>query len=143
MKKKILVMSLLAITIGTVFTSTAYAYYQHYETSISLGTGDTLVGKERNMAYAGQRIFITPTDLYFITPNQPVKLNIKLEQKSFLTWSEKRNSNREFSEIGKQKGVRWDDVGTGKTRYVFNTGTPTNPTGGITAYPVYIECFDE
>lgn len=144
MKRKfIAVFSILAI----IFSSCAIvnAAEQREKSSLYMNGGETVTGKARDYNYKYHKIELYPVRLGYLEGEIGMynKLYVRLEKKGLLFYSNKGETTiTGINTLNKKYGYNFGNQGSGKVRYVFNTGSKTDWWGLIEADPVYMYSYE-
>ena len=113
---------------------------------IDIPTGSTLTGSTRKYKSSNNRITITPTYLGCANGEItcPNRLVVQLEKKNLIGYSTKGTKTTYFYsyDLNTTRTLSYTSVGSGKFRYVFNTGNATHPYGSIYATPVIMYSYN-
>ncbi len=144
MKTKIIaILSIMVILFSTVLIVNAAE--QREKSSLFMNGGETVTGKTRNYNYKKHKIEFYPVRLGFLEGEISTynKLYIRLEKKGLVFYSNKGETTIQGIEKLNQKyGYNFGNQGTGKFRYVFNTGSKYDWYGTIEADPVYMYSYE-
>lgn len=144
MKKRFIAM----LTILVIFLSSfvfVNAAEQREPSSLYMNGGETVTGKARNYDYKYYKIELYPVRLGYLEGEIGMynKLYIRLEKKGLLTYSNKGETTiKGINTLNKKYGYNFGNQGSGKVRYVFNTGSKNDWWGLIEADPVYMYSYE-
>lgn len=140
MKKKALSLVAFALVIFGISSSVSAATQIVDNTYLYISAGSNVEGAKRTYDYNNQYIEFHWTEIITTTVTPPY-LNVTLHKKSGLFYSTYNTTKVPAESLTQYARVTYNNSGSGKYYFSFNTGNATNPTGAFKANPVYIRSF--
>ena len=144
MKQKFIAMlGIIAVLISSF--SIVNAAEQRETSSLYMNGGETVTGQARDYNYKYHKIEFYPVRLGYLEGEIGMynKLYIRLEKKGLLFYSNKGETTIiGISTLNQKYGHNFGNQGSGKFRYIFNTGSKSDWYGKIEANPVYMYSYE-
>jgi len=125
----------LSLILTFVFVNGSTQYHTSY---LYMNGGETVTGKTRSYEYDNHKITLYTKRLGCLEGeiSCPNKLKIQLEKKGLISYSVKKVKTISMNTLNKTYSVVMGNYGSGKFRYVFNTGSSFDWYGLVSANPV-------